>query len=246
MRHPFDLKFGVETSGLICGRDLVTGHAHDRHNTAYFGVSPSILHALCAHWQSAPLSAALDQYSFIDLGCGMGRAILLAAEMPFREVVGVELNATLAATAQKNIQAWESAGRVRCSTRVVCGDATEFQFPENPCVVFLFNPFGGTVLRRLIKKIERAFAQRPGQLDLLYVNHECESLLTQHRGFIQLWSGAIYKSSEDEEADRKILYNQPDGEYIASEYESCSAYRWTGVARPGRNKPLAENGQPRV
>lgn len=230
MRHPFDTTFCVETSGLVCGRDLSTGHAHDRYNTAYFGVAPSVFQALFAHWQDVPRSSALEQYSFIDLGCGMGRAMLLAAAMPFRDVLGVELNPELAAMAQKNVQLWKAAGRARCGMRVLCGDATEFEFPDNPCVAFLFNPFGRTVLRRLLKNLGRVFANRPGQLDMLYVNHECGNLFKQHGGFTPLWSGSIYKSPADEEADRKIIYNQPEGEYAPSEYESCSAYRWTGMA----------------
>ena len=44
--HPFDAKHGVQTSGLIPGRYLKTGHTHDRHSTAYFGVAPSVFQAL--------------------------------------------------------------------------------------------------------------------------------------------------------------------------------------------------------
>ena len=106
----------------------------------------------------------------------MGRGLLLAAEMPFREVIGVELNPELARIAEKNVVAWRAAGRARCPMRVLVQDATEFEFPDNPCVVFLFNPFGATVLRRLIRRIESAFHDRPGEIDLLYVNHEQEKV----------------------------------------------------------------------
>jgi hypothetical protein len=238
LRHPFDAEFGVETSGLVSGRHLAAGHAHDRHNTAYFGVAPSIFRELCALWRKSSPSLALADYSFIDFGAGMGRAMLLAAaEMPFREVIGVELNAHLARIAENNIAAWRESGRALCPMRIVVQEATEFQFPEHPCVAFLFNPFSGTVLRRLLRQIEAAFRERPGELDLLYVNHEFEDVLNGSSGLTQLWSGDICKSPEDERADRKILQNQPDGEYAASEYESCSVYRWTGtspITRGGR------------
>jgi D-alanine-D-alanine ligase len=225
LRHPFDAQFGVRTSGLVAGRHLKTGHAHDRHSTAYFGVAPSIFLQLCDRWQPA---FPLESYSFIDLGAGMGRAMLLAAETPFREVVGVELNPRLSVIAARNLAVWKSAGRARCPMRMLTGDAVEFAFPANPCVVFLFNPFGATVLRRLAKRIELAFRDRPGELDLLYVNHEAEGVLAGHPGFTRVFGGDICKSPEDEQADREILLNQPEGEYAASEYESCSIYRWTG------------------
>ena len=228
MRHPFDLEFGVQTSGLVSGRHLKAGHAHDRHNTAYYGVAPSIFHDICERWRQSQPAFPMESYSFIDLGAGMGRGMLLAAEMPFREVIGVELNSELSAIAEKNLAAWTTSGRARCPTRILTQDATEFQFPGNPCVVFLFNPFSATVLRRLIARIEGDFHDRPGQLDLLYVNHESEKVLAGHPGFVPIFSGDIYKSPEDEVADREILLNQPEGEYAASEYESCSIHRWTG------------------
>ncbi len=230
MRHPFDAEFGVQTSGLVSGRHLKAGHAHDRHNTAYYGVAPSIFRDICQKWREGPLAFPIERYSFIDLGAGMGRGLLLAAEMPFREVIGVELNAELSAIAARNLAIWRVSDRARCPMRMLTQDATEFEFPGNPCVVFLFNPFGVTVLRRLIRRIETVFRHRPGELDLLYVNHESEKVLAGNSGFTRIFSGDIYKSPEDEVADREILLNQPEGEYAASEYESCSIYCWQGIS----------------
>ena len=230
MRHPFDLEFGVQTSGLVSGRHLKAGHAHDRHNTAYFGVAPSIFRDVCERWRRSQPAFPTESYSFVDLGAGMGRGLLLAAEMHFREVVGIELNPELVRIAEKNVAAWQASWRALCPMRIFTEDATEFEFPGNPCVLFLFNPFGATVLRRTIKRIEDVFRDRPGELDLLYVNHEQEKVLARHMSFVRVFSGDIYKSLEDEEADRKILLNQPEGEYTASEYESCSIWRWTGTS----------------
>ena len=42
MRHPFDVQNHVQTSGLVAGRHLGTGHEHDEHNTAYYGIAPSV------------------------------------------------------------------------------------------------------------------------------------------------------------------------------------------------------------
>jgi SAM-dependent methyltransferase len=228
LRHPFDAQSGTQTSGLVAGRNLATNHPHDRHNTAYYGVAPSIFQELIARWGKTPPLAALEHYTFIDIGAGMGRALLLAAQMPFRQVIGVELNPELTRIAQKNIRLWKKSGHAQCPMQIRTEDAIEVQFPRNPCVVFLFNPFSGTVLRRLLKQIQAQFETRPNQLDILYVNHEFETILKQNPRFTQLWSGDLYKSPEDEQADREILQNQPEGEYAASDYESCSIYRFTG------------------
>ena len=231
MRHPFDLEFGVRTSGLIAGRHLKSGHRHDRHNTAYYGVAPSVFKALLARWQRGRPMAPIDEFTFVDVGAGMGRAMLLASKLPFREVVGVELNPTLARIARRNAAAWRAAGRAHAPMRMVCGDAVEFRFPQGPCVAFLFNPFGAPVMRRLLKALKKGFAGRAGQLDLLYVNNEQERVLEAQAGFVRLFKGEVRRSRADAITDHKILANQPEGEYTSSNAEDCSIWRWVGKGR---------------
>src|ERR1035438_8425108 len=139
-RHPFDEEFGVRTSGLVAGRHLKSGHRHDRHTTAYYGVAPSVFRALVKRWQRSRPAVAIEEFSFLDVGAGMGRAVLLAAELPFRQVLGVELNPTLARIARRTLTGWRASGRARAPMRVVCGDAVEFSLPEGQCLAFLFNP----------------------------------------------------------------------------------------------------------
>jgi SAM-dependent methyltransferase len=231
MRHPFDVQNGVETSGLVHGRDLKTGHLHDRHSTAYYGIAPSVLRTLIERWRAGSLAAPPEDYSFLDLGAGMGRAMLVAAEMPFREVVGVELHPELAAVAEENIQKWNAAHRARCPMRIVCQDAAAFRFPANPCVAFLFNPFREPMLRALLRHVEREFLKRPGQLDLIYANDEHADIFAADRRFERLWTGPVPLSEEDHLADREILLAQPNGEYTWSTEEPSSIYRYVGKPR---------------
>ena len=230
MRHPFDLEFGVRTSGLVAGRNLKSGHRADRHNTAYFGVAPSVFREMIVRWRRSKPFAPIDQFTFVDLGAGMGRALLLAAGLPFRAVVGVELNPTLARIGRKNMALWRAAGRAHSPMRMVCRDAAEFALPDGPCVVFLFNPFGAPVLRRLLAACSRTFAGREGQLDILYVNNEQERVLRQQDGFARLFNGEVRRSRADAIADHRILANQPEGEYAVTNWEDCSIYRWVGKA----------------
>jgi len=228
MRHPFDLEFGVRTSGLVAGRHLKSGHRADRHNTAYFGVAPSVFRELIVRWRRSKPIAPLDEYSFVDLGAGMGRAMLLAAEFPFRAVVGVELNSTLARIGRKNMALWRAAGRAKAPMRMVCGNAADFELPAGPCVVFLFNPFGAPVMKQLLTSWSRGFSGREGQLDILYVNNEQERVLRLQPGLVRLFAGEVRRSRADAIADHRILANQPDGEYAVTNWEDCSIYRWVG------------------
>jgi predicted RNA methylase len=224
--HPFDQANGARTSGLVAGRHLQSGHVHDRHATAYYGVAPSVLHRLLARWQRTKPSAPMGEFTFVDVGAGMGRAVLLAAEMPFRRVIGVELHPTLARIARRNLQHWRESARVHASTQIRCGDAAEFRLPPGPILLFLFNPFGATVMRRFLKRVVTDRARRPHAVDLLYVNNEQEAVLESQRGFVRLFHGQIARSRADAIADHAILANQPDGEYASSNFEDCSIWRW--------------------
>jgi SAM-dependent methyltransferase len=231
-RHPFDEKFGVRTSGLVAGRHLQSGHRHDRHATAYFAVAPSVFQALMRRWRKSRPDEPIEEFSFIDVGAGMGRAVLLASELSFRQVVGVELNPTLARIARKNLAVWRASGRAQAHAKIVCNDAVDFRLPTGPCLAFLFNPFGAPVMRRLLaawtKTLSGAVSGHAGKLDLIYVNNEQDHVLEQQRGFARLFSGQIPRSRADAIADHRIMANQPEGEYAAANYEDCSMWRWVG------------------
>jgi SAM-dependent methyltransferase len=227
-RHPFDLQFGVRTSGLVAGRHLQSGHAADRHNTAYYGVAPSVFRTMISRWRRCPQVAPLDAYTFLDLGAGMGRAVMLASEYPFRAVAGVELHPTLAGIARRNLRLWRGAGRALAPTRICERDVLDFRFPAGHCVAFLFNPFRAPVLRRLLQRLAVEFSDRPGRLDLLYVNREQEHVLERQPGFRRLFLGEVRRSRADAVADFRILANQPDGEYASSIHDDCSIWRWMG------------------
>lgn len=241
IRHPFDLEFGMRTSGLVAGRHLGSGQRNDRHITAYFAVAPSVFHNILVRWRRLNAQAPLDAYTFIDLGAGMGRAMLLAAEYPFRSVLGVEMHPTLARIARHNLALWRASGRTLAPTKMHCCDAVEFPLPAGPCVAFLFNPFGAPVLRRILRAWNHTLTERGGLLDILYVNNEQESVFEHAAGFQRLFQGQIRRSHADTVADRTILMKQPGGEYAATSWEDCSIYRWVGMRN---GKPEARGKAP--
>jgi SAM-dependent methyltransferase len=215
--HPFDQRYGVDTGGLIGGGDLRSGHRNDVYNTAYYGMAPSRFQRVMEYWIEDQTHPPLENYSFVDLGCGKGRAVMMASEFRFREVVGVELHPGLAGVAEANVAAWTAAGRTVCPVRIIRQDATEFAFPDGACLLYLFNPFAAPVIERLVERIETDFAGRPGMLDLIYFNPEAGELLEAHGGFELLWTGTVPMSEEDTAVDM-----------VASPDDLCSVYRWLG------------------
>ncbi|MDE1176205.1 MAG: class I SAM-dependent methyltransferase [Edaphobacter sp.] len=230
--HPFDQMHGTDTSGLVPASDLVTGHENDEHVTAYYGVAPSILRTLVDHWRRTDPPAHITDYTFLDVGAGKGRAVMLASELPFRQVIGVELNPAMAKIAEANVALWKrthkadpTAGTI-APTRIVLEDALSFELPTTPTVVFLFHPFEAPVMKLFLRRIEAAFAAHPGTVDLLYVNAEHGSMLEKHPAFHLLWQGSVPMTPEDHAADLEAIAQQ--AEYGSTGDELCALYRYTG------------------
>jgi SAM-dependent methyltransferase len=212
--HPFDRRYGVDTSGFVTAVHLTTGHAHDLLGTGYCGVAPSRFRAILDRWLQTPPELPIAEYTFVDIGCGKGRALMLAAEHPFREILGVELNPGLAETAQTNLELWRATQRPSMPIRALCQDATEFDIPSGPCLLFLYNPFAEPVLRKFLDHIERTFSTLPRALDLLYCNNPNERALSTHSSYGRIWSEPIPIASED-------VPTNPSGHSP----ETCTLYR---------------------
>ena len=201
--HPFDQKYGTDTGGYLRPDELGTGGIHDAMNNGYSAVAPSVFREACRRWrETLPSCAArMEAYSFVDVGAGKGRALLLAAELPFRKVIGVELNEDLARIAKKNITLWKRHARPRAKITVMREDATEFRWPRTPLLVYLNNPFDCALVERLAAQLAVGAASGPGLVDILYVNPACADTLTQQGFFKLLWNAQIQMDEADRQAD---------------------------------------------
>jgi SAM-dependent methyltransferase len=247
--HPFDQAHNVDTSGLVPARHLATGHANDEHATAYYGVAPSILRTLIAHWRETVPPHPISSYAFLDIGCGKGRALLVASELPFRQVIGIELNPKLATVAQANTEIWNAShaadptAPLLAPINILEQDALELDLPAAPTLIFLFHPFEAPLLRKLLRRIEAQIAAHaklaavanscvaqsvpaPFDLDILYVNAECASVLDRHPAFKRLYAGHVPMSPEDHAADLEAIAQQK--EYGSTGDEECAIYRYVG------------------
>jgi hypothetical protein len=164
----FDRRFGVDTARNVEVRTL--------------DIPPEIA-ALAGRYQTigsigeylADIPVAFDDYTFVDYGCGKGKALLMASEFPFEAIVGVECSALLAGIARTNISLYNSITQ-RCKLiHVIESDASIFQPPAVPTVYFLYNPFARPILHAALVQIQQATAQRTKPNYLVYVNprHRC-------------------------------------------------------------------------
>jgi SAM-dependent methyltransferase len=202
VEHPFDRRHGLDTAGYVSKRDLVTGHPHDAYLTGYSAVAPSVFRQMCRRWiDTLATRARVQAFSFVDVGAGKGRAVLLASELPFRKVIGVELSKELAHTAAQNIEKWKRQHGTRMPIRVLHQDILDFRWPRTPFVVYLYNPFEREMIEHLIERLQWAAKAGSRCVDVLYLNPVFGYLLTRSGAFRELWSERITMNQEDQNAD---------------------------------------------
>ena len=89
-----------------------------------------------------------------------------AANYRFRRIVGVELDAQLHASAQANSRAGR---RAACDNiDLICADATEYEVPDDVTIVYMFNPFLGSIFEKVLGKIQESLDRNPRELVMLY------------------------------------------------------------------------------
>ena len=110
------------------------------------------------------------QFTFIDIGSGKGRPLLMASRHPFQRIIGVELLPELNRIANENIRKFHDEQQ-RCSLiESIQADATEFEFPSGPLVIFLFNPLPENGTKTVVENLSRSVAQQPRPAWLVYAN----------------------------------------------------------------------------
>jgi predicted RNA methylase len=164
LRHPFDRLNGTDTSGYVPTEDLPNSRFSDTRLHVYGGSQPSIVRAALRELPS------LEGFTFIDLGAGKGRPALVAAEFPFKEVIGVELAPMLVDVAVRNVAVFRSRWPGSAPIRIETGDAALFPLPAGSLVVFLYNPFGNEVMKRVVANIEAALSAEARSVFVVYYN----------------------------------------------------------------------------
>jgi hypothetical protein len=190
----FDRTWNVQTDG---NEDLSELQLVDRTNyllgNRYQATAPEMFDRIL---QACPLP--YDECVFIDCGSGKGRVLLMASELPFRRIIGVEFASDLTQIAEANIRAYRSPTQKCGDLEAVCMDATVFPFPAEPTVLYLNNPFEGAVMEKFLRHVEDSLREHPRKFFVLYRNPKCADLWNKSKYFVNVNSTplfAVYRSS---------------------------------------------------
>ncbi len=151
----FDTKYNVSTGGEIPQTDLDVKDKNWIHGSAYVPTSPVDFDEVLKD-----LELDLPQTTFIDLGSGKGRVLLMAAALPFKRIVGVEFSPSLADVSRDNIRRF--TGPKKCTDlSVETMDATKYPLPDGPLVVFMYHPFDEKIMALVEQSLSRSVGEKP-------------------------------------------------------------------------------------
>lgn len=183
----FDHRHGVDTAGVIPQADLDVDGPHWVHGSAYVATSPIDFADVLA-----PFALDIANTSFIDLGCGKGRVLLMAGALPFRRVVGVEYSEALSAVARDNLVRYRGP-KATAHIEVVTGDASLYAYPDGDLVVYLYHPFDEIVMQKVIDALAHRQRHAPRRLLVLYFK-PVHAVLWQQAAFVELrYSSGLYQ-----------------------------------------------------
>jgi SAM-dependent methyltransferase len=162
----FDWRFHVKTCGDEDPRELTVVGENVSHAIPYIPTTPRTgRHML----RDLPITD-VSSFTFIDIGSGKGRMLLLAAEHPFRRIIGVEFASDLHALAQKNVKTYRNPNQVCFRIEPVHIDATQYEFPLEPLLIYFYYPFDQSVMEPVIQNLNRSLAEHPRDVVLVYHN----------------------------------------------------------------------------
>jgi len=133
-RDSFDKTHGTNTSGVVWATNLRSRNFP--RGIRYEPCAPR----LC-EWAIENAGIDPKEFCFVDVGCGKGRALLVASQYPFVELIGVEYAPKLSRIAEQNL---------RCcgikKFRIASVDASEFTYPSANTFAFFYHPFSDVSL----------------------------------------------------------------------------------------------------
>ena len=175
----FDRKYGLDTAEIISPSALGIAAGDAEQSIEYQPSNPEVLAGALLN-----LSIPFQEYVFVDLGSGKGVAILSASLFPFKHIVGIEWSKRVAGIARENARKFTHPQQVCRSIELLDGDATAYELPHEPLVIFMYNPFKEPLVRRFVDNLRRSLEQCPRHVVIVYCNPVYKHVF-EEAGFLQ-------------------------------------------------------------
>lgn len=160
----FDRAYGTDTAGYADPRVYAPDDPRAQRATFYVPTRARPFLSFLRHSGVPPTG------TFVDFGCGKGRALFVAAQYGFRSAVGIEFSPVLCRAAERNLERLQPHVP---GTRfeLVCGDAGEYVVRPDDSVFYFYDPFDDGVIERCLAHIDASIETTPRPVSVIYHNN---------------------------------------------------------------------------
>jgi SAM-dependent methyltransferase len=131
----------------------------------------SVIHHADERWRVNPTDR-----TFIDVGSGKGRAALVASDRGFASVIGVDFAESYVDLAGANARKFRN-GELCSPVSFIHADATEWDMPTKPLLVYFFHPFDERVMVPFVARLMASLQASPRPCTIIYLNPVHEDVL---------------------------------------------------------------------
>ena len=124
--------------------------------------------------------------ALLDLGCGKGRILLLAAESGFPRVRGVEFAPELCEIARRNCSRYTQSTGITTEFRIIESDVVDYAIADDDNLFMLFNPFDQVVLQRVLVNIRESLGRHPRTIMICFYHTPYSDTAMATTGFTRV------------------------------------------------------------
>jgi SAM-dependent methyltransferase len=156
-------KYGINTTGADELKDLEEKGIDISHATIYMPASYDMLELVLDQLDEKKIR------HFLDIGCGKGRVMCVAAAKGIDKVTGVDFSKEFCAAAKENLETVKQ-NHPALEYTVLNTDAFYFPIPDDADCIFLFNPFDEVIMSGVAENIEMSLERAPREISIVYLN----------------------------------------------------------------------------
>lgn len=190
----YEKLLGIKTHSIVNLDKLTLAGIASEENHHYQGASYYILFKVFNL-----LPTILKNKPLIDYGCGKGRALFVAEQCGFTNLIGVDIAKELIEDAKANQLIYSKINNAS-KFSFLFEDATKYVIPKDAEVFYFFNPFGETIIQGVLNNIKESIKLNPRPIYCIYLNPKHKEVF-ETNGFkeftiIKSWryiEGIIYK-----------------------------------------------------
>ncbi len=172
-------KYNINTTGADALKKLSKKGIDITHATIYMPISYLLLEEIFRQLPST------SKKHFLDIGCGKGRAVCVAAHHGYTKITGLDFSKQLCEDALTNLQNTKKE-LPSIQYEIITKDAINFEIPADVDCIFLFNPFDVVIMTAVVSNIMESVKEYPREITVAYANPLYEGIFLEE-GFIEIF-----------------------------------------------------------